>query len=40
METRKQGRHHKFKGKGGVNALEGGGVNKVKTLTFKKGGGA
>jgi len=37
-----QGRYHEFKvgGGGGVNALEGGRVNTVKTVKFEKGGGA
>jgi len=34
-----QGRCHEFEG-GGDNALEGVGVNTVKTLKFKIGGGA
>jgi len=33
----KEGRRHEFEG-GGVNALEGGLVNIVKTLKFEKGG--
>jgi len=33
-----QGRRHKFEG-WGVNALEVGGVNTVKTLKYEKGGG-
>jgi len=36
-----QGRRHQFEGAGGggVNALEGVGVNTVKTLKFEKGAG-
>jgi len=34
-----QERRHESEG-GGANALEGGGVITVKTLTFEKGGGA
>jgi len=36
---RLQWRHHEFENGGGVNALEGAGVNTVKTLKFEKGGG-
>jgi len=35
----KQGRRYEYEG-GGVNALEGGGGQSRKTLTFEKGGGA